>query len=34
MSYYINIQKAIDYIENNLEENVKLEEVAKVAGYE
>ena len=33
MSYYINIQKAIDYIENNLEENVKLEEIAKVAGY-
>lgn len=33
MSYYINIQKAIDYIENNLEENIRLEEVAKVAGY-
>jgi AraC family transcriptional regulator len=33
MSYYINIQKAIDYIENNLEENIKFEEIAKVAGY-
>ncbi|WP_346916812.1 AraC family transcriptional regulator [Clostridium sp.] len=33
MSYYINIQKAIDYIENNLEENIKLEKIAKVAGY-
>ncbi|WP_234124066.1 AraC family transcriptional regulator [Clostridium hydrogenum] len=33
MSYYINIQKAIDYIENNLKENIKLEEIAKVAGY-
>lgn len=33
MSYYINIQKTIDYIENNLHENIKLEEIAKVAGY-
>lgn len=33
MSYYINIQEAIDYIESNLEENIKLEEIAKVAGY-
>lgn len=33
MSYYINIQKAIDYIDNNLEENIKLEKIAKVAGY-
>lgn len=29
----MNIQNAIDYIENNLEENIKLEEIAKVAGY-
>lgn len=33
MSYYINLQKAIDYIENNLENTVGLEQIAKVAGY-
>ncbi|WP_160691986.1 helix-turn-helix domain-containing protein [Clostridium sp. C2-6-12] len=33
MSYYINLQKAIDYIEDNLEGKVELDEIAKVAGY-
>ncbi|SHK26146.1 AraC family transcriptional regulator [Clostridium cavendishii DSM 21758] len=33
MGYYINIQKAIDYIENNLDENIRIEDIAKVAGY-
>lgn len=33
MSYYINLQKAIDYIENNLKNNVNLEEISKAAGY-
>jgi AraC family transcriptional regulator len=33
LSYYINLQKAIDYIEDNLEGKVELEEIAKVAGY-
>jgi AraC family transcriptional regulator len=33
LSYYINIQKAIDYIENNLDSNIELEQVAKIAGY-
>lgn len=33
MSYYINLQKAIDYIEDNAKSNVKLDEIAKVAGY-
>lgn len=33
MSYYINLQKAIDYIEENLESNVPVEQIAKVAGY-
>lgn len=33
LSYYINLQKAIDYIEDNLESDVELEQIAKVAGY-
>lgn len=33
MSYYINLQKAIDYIEDNLEGKIELEQIAKVAGY-
>lgn len=33
MSYYINLQKAIDYIEDNLKYNVELEQIAQVAGY-
>lgn len=33
MSYYINLQKSINYIETNLKSNVELEQIAKVAGY-
>ena len=33
MSYYINLQKVIDYIEDNLESKLELEHIAKVAGY-
>jgi AraC family transcriptional regulator len=33
LSYYINLQKSIDYIEINLKSNVELEQIAKVAGY-
>lgn len=33
MSYYINLQKSINYIESNLKSNVELEQIAKVAGY-
>lgn len=33
MSYYINLQKAIDYIESHLENDVELEEIARAAGY-
>lgn len=33
MSYYINLQKSINYIESNLKINVELEQIAKVAGY-
>lgn len=33
MSYYINLQKAIDYIEDNLENHVGLEQIAQAAGY-
>lgn len=33
MSYYINLQKSIDYIENNLKSNIELEQICKVAGY-
>lgn len=33
MSYYVNLQKSIDYIESNLKSNVSLEKIAKVAGY-
>lgn len=33
MSYYINLQKAIDYIEDNLEKDIELEQIAKIAGY-
>ncbi|WP_426351091.1 AraC family transcriptional regulator [Alloiococcus sp. CFN-8] len=33
MSYYSNIQKAIDFIEINLQEDIKLEEIAKASGY-
>lgn len=33
MSYYINLQKSIDYIENNLDNNLYLEQIAKAAGY-
>ncbi|MGH4124432.1 MAG: AraC family transcriptional regulator [Clostridium sp.] len=33
MSYYINLQKSINYIESNLKSNLELEQIAKVAGY-
>ncbi len=33
MSYYINLEKAVDYIENHLDKNLQLEEIAKAAGY-
>ncbi|MBU3146286.1 AraC family transcriptional regulator [Clostridium sp. CF012] len=33
MSYYINLQKSINYIESNLKNNLKLEQISKVAGY-
>ncbi len=33
MGYYINLQRAIDYIEANLDSNVELEQIAKAAGY-
>jgi len=33
LSYYINLQKSINYIETNLKSNVELEQIAKVAGY-
>lgn len=33
LSYYVNLQKAINYIEDNLKRNVELEQIAKVAGY-
>ncbi|WP_026477467.1 AraC family transcriptional regulator [Alkaliphilus transvaalensis] len=33
MSYYVNLQKSIDYIERNLKNNVSLEQISKVAGY-
>lgn len=33
MSYYINLQKSINYIESNLKSNIKLEQISKVAGY-
>lgn len=33
MGYYINLQKAIDYIEDHLESQVELEQIAKCAGY-
>jgi AraC family transcriptional regulator len=33
MSYYINLQEAINYIENNLENDLELEQISKVAGY-
>lgn len=33
MSYYINLQKSIDYIENNLNDTLYLEQIAKAAGY-
>jgi AraC family transcriptional regulator len=33
LSYYVNLQKAIDYIESNLKSNVSLEQISKVAGY-
>lgn len=33
LSYYINLQKAIDYIESNLKRNVSLGQIAEVAGY-
>ena len=33
LSYYVNLQKAIDYIESNLKGNVSLEQISKVAGY-
>lgn len=33
MSYYINLQKSINYIESNLKSNIELEQIAKVAGY-
>ncbi|HEX3078425.1 MAG TPA: helix-turn-helix domain-containing protein [Lachnospiraceae bacterium] len=33
MSYYINLQRAIDYIEDNLGSDPELEKIAKIAGY-
>lgn len=33
LSYYINLQKSINYIESNLKSNIELEQIAKVAGY-
>jgi len=33
MSYYINLQKAIDFIEDNLENRIELEQIAEVTGY-
>lgn len=33
MSYYVNLQKSIDYIESNLKHNVSLEQISKAAGY-
>jgi AraC family transcriptional regulator len=33
LSYYVNLQKSIDYIESNLKSNVSLEQISKVAGY-
>lgn len=33
MSYYVNLQKAIDYIESNLKREISLGQIAKVAGY-
>lgn len=33
MSYYINLQKSINYIESNLKSNIELEQISKVAGY-
>ncbi|SFB02506.1 helix-turn-helix transcriptional regulator [Clostridium frigidicarnis] len=33
MSYYINLQKSINYIESNLKNNIELEQISKVAGY-
>lgn len=33
LSYYVNLQKAIDYIENNLKSKISLAQIAKVAGY-
>ncbi len=33
LSYYINLQKAIDYIEDNLVSDLELENIARAAGY-
>lgn len=33
LSYYINLQKVIDYIEENLDNKLELDCIAKVAGY-
>lgn len=33
MSYYVNLQKAIDYIEDNLKSKMSLGQISKVAGY-
>jgi len=33
LSYYINLQKSINYIEDNLKRHVELEQISKVAGY-
>lgn len=33
MEYYMNLQKAIDYIEDHLETHVELDQIAKCAGY-
>lgn len=33
LSYYINLQRAIDYIEEHLDDKVALDQIAKVAGY-
>lgn len=33
MSYYTNLQKAIDYVEQNLNSDIKLTQAAKIAGY-
>ncbi|MDD4096656.1 MAG: AraC family transcriptional regulator [Oscillospiraceae bacterium] len=33
MNYYINLQKAVDYIEEHPDEEMRLETIAGTAGY-